>query len=307
MSVYTFNSNQDLHDNLRLGAELYDVVVPEDSMVKRLINERLLMPVEVGRMSNFRFVADRFRDPWFDPGRRFSAPYMWGTTGFLYDPAQVPDGADVESWKLFFDPPPELAGKVVAVDVQREVYAAAAFYLGLDPCTENPAEAQRILDVLVDQKRGLAYYHSTGDINFRAKAFSARRIAVYQVWNGAAHRVRELLPHLVYVYPKEGIHAWEDNLAVSASALHPKNAKVFINWMLDPKNIAEASNYNGYANAISDSAAYLNPELLDDPAVTPPAEYETRFRTVDICSHIAQQLSDKVWVRLWPRKKEYSK
>ena len=162
-------------------------------------------------MANFAKVSKLFfRDPWYDPGRKYSdaGPYMWGTTGYLayYDSAKVNGGKLLEeSWKEFFEPRAELVGKIGALDDQLELYRAAAFLSRhLDPCTENPKEAQKILDLLLAQKPKLAMYNSqTGTI----ERMIAREVAMH-------HPVKERrrpphqgvgLPTAVYVYPKEGL------------------------------------------------------------------------------------------------------
>src|SRR5262249_55397697 len=151
---------EEMLKNLRVGAGNYDVIVPSAWAIKILIDEGLLQPIDAPSMPNFKNVKQRFTDPWFDPGRKYTVPYMWGTTGFVYDSAQVKGGKLDESWKEYFDPRPELVGKVAALDDEVEVYAAAAYYVGVDPCTEDPAEARKILDVLLAQKPKLAFYNS---------------------------------------------------------------------------------------------------------------------------------------------------
>ena len=296
--VDMYYSSQELYETLKAGTAVYDIVIPEDAMVKTLIDEGRLLRIDAASMPNFVNVQKRFVDPWFDPGRHYSAPYLWGTTGFVYDPEQI-SGIVPESWEIFFEPPPELKGKIVALDEKKTVYGSAAFYLGIDPCTDDDAEAQRILDLLMSQKESLAYYANSG--MQQSEIFSEGTVAVRQVWNGVLFRLKKQLPRLVYVYPKEGVPVWEDNFAVPSNAPRPNNAKTFINWMLQPENMAAATNHITTANAIEGSAASIDDELLADPNVIPPAEYEDRFRTIESCSPKAQALRDRVWARLWPR------
>ncbi|MGO4816389.1 extracellular solute-binding protein, partial [Cupriavidus sp. 2MCAB6] len=139
----------------------------------------------------------------------------------------------------------ELVGKIAALNDQGEMFSAAAIYLGLDTCTENPADAQRILELLAKQKPSVKIYSSTGTID----RVAAGEVALHQQWNGASHRARAKLPTAVFVYPTEGMNLWGDNFAVPKGAANPENAKLFLNWMMDPRNAAEASNFSGYNNA----------------------------------------------------------
>src|SRR3546814_12414350 len=95
-------------------------------------------------------------------------------------------------------------------------------------------------------------------------------------WNGASHRTKEKLPSAVYVYPTEGITFWADNFVVPTSAPNKENAKTFINWMMAPENIAIASNFTGYMNAIRGSDAFMDEALKNDPAETGRASCRER-------------------------------
>jgi spermidine/putrescine transport system substrate-binding protein len=100
------------------------------------------------------------------------------------------------------------------------------------------------------------------------------------------------------MYPKEGITVWDDNFVVPRGAPNPENARTFINWMMEPENIAEASNFTGYMNAIAGSEEFLKEELRSDPAVNMPDEYTDRLRPLENCSPAARELRDRVWTRL---------
>lgn len=294
VTLDTYDSNETLLAKLQAGAAGYDVVVPSDYMVEIMIAEGMLEKIDVNQMPNFKNIAKTFEDFPFDPGRSYSAPYLWGTTGFTYDSERVPGGKLEESWSSFFEPPAELDGQVAALNDEVELYNAAAYYVGVDKCTEDPKAGQRILAVLEAQKPKLAMYQSDGTI----ERMIAKEVIVHQQWNGAAHRTKQQLPSAVYVYPKEGIGVFSDHLVVPKGAKNIENAKLFIDWMMAPENIAAASNFAGYMNAIEGSTQFLKAELRDDPAVNMPAEYADRLRPSENCSAAARDLRNRVWTRL---------
>ncbi len=294
VNLDVYDSNESLLAKLKAGATGYDVIVPSDYMVKIMIDEGLLEKIDAYKLTNFKNVADFSVRPPFDPRREYSAPYMWGVTGFTYDAARVPGGKLEDSWKSFFEPPEALRGKVVALNDANDLYSAAAYYLGFDQCTEDPKQAEKILAVLLKQKPYLAAYNSDGTI----ERMQAREVIMHHQWNGAAHRTKKKLPTAVFVYPKEGLPFWNDNFAVPKGAKNKAGAIRFINWMMDPKNIAVASNFTGYNNSIKGSSAYFEPALKADPAVNTPANLTSRFRPNKICSQKAIDLRDKVWTRL---------
>ena len=290
MDIY--DSNESMLKQVRSGTKTYDLVVPSDYMVRFMIAEGLAEQIDVSQMSNFENVSPPHDSPPFDPQRRYSAPYMWGTTGFAYDSARSPDLTP--SWKEFFEPREDLKGLVVSLNDPIDTWNAAAHYLGISSCTESAEDADRIRGVLENQKSHLAMYSSSGVI----ERMAAGEVIMHQMWNGAAHRARARRETITYVYPKEGLDVWGDHFVVPKGAANVENARTFINWMMDPKNAAEASNYTGYMNAISGSDQYLDPGLQDDPAVNMPEEYADRLRPLLGCSKAARELRDKVWMQI---------
>lgn len=294
VTLDTYDSNETLLAKLQAGGTGYDVIVPSDYMVATMIEAGLLQKIDVSAMPAFKNLASPFDQQWFDPERAYTAPYMWGTTGFSYDSQRVPGGQLDDSWRSFFEPPAELRGQVAALNDEVELYNAAALYLGVDKCTESPDEAQRILTVLEKQKPALAMYQSDGTI----ERMIAGEVIMHHQWNGAAHRTREQLRSAVFVYPREGINFWQDNLAVPVGAPNPENAKTFINWMMQPENIAAASNFTGYMSGIAGAEAFMDESLRSDPAVVMPAEYAPRLSPARNCSDAARELRNRVWTRL---------
>lgn len=288
----SYDSNETLLAKLQAGAAGYDVIVPSGYMVAILIEQGIVQKLDKSAMDNFENVLEAFRDPPHDPGRQYSAPYMWGTTGYSYDSAKV--GEVEESWAPFFDPQGPFAGRLAMLDDQVEGWNAAAYLLGIDKCTTSPQDAARILEVLEAQKPAVALYNSDGTI----ERMAAGEVVAHMQWNGAAHRTKESLPGLVYVYPQEGVSAWDDNFMVPADAPNPENAMIFINWMMKPENIAIASNYTGYMNAVEGADEFLEPALREDPAVNMPPEYADRLRPERECPAETHELRDRVWTRL---------
>jgi len=302
-----FDTNETMLTNVETGVGNYDVIVPSDYMVKIMIDRGLLQPVHARDMENFKYVKAPFDSPWYDPGREYSVPNMQGTSGFVYDERQVEGGKLEESWREFFDPRPELIGKVVALDDQRELYIAAAYYLGIDPCTEDADEAKRILDLLLAQKPKLAYYTTGTNPNLPdplqavVDEMNSGTLALGETWDGEGRRLKRIVPTVTYVAPVEGTAFWQDAYVIPYSAWNPDNARVFLNWIMDPENIAAVSSYSGYTNAIAGSEAFMEPKLAADQANGLSPEFQARLRSVGSCSEAAMELNARVWSRLWPR------
>jgi len=294
VTLDVYDSNETLLAKLQAGAAGYDVVVPSDYMVDIMIKQGLIQEIDAGQMPDFKNVGSPFDKPWYDPERKYSAPYMWGTTGFSYDTAKVEGGKVDDSWWTIFNPDGPFKGHLAMLNDPVEVYKAAAMYLKVDSCTESSEDAGKIFKLLEAQKPAVALYNSDGTI----ERMVAGEVTAHMQWNGAAHRTKEGKPTVAYVYPKEGINFWNDNFAIPKGARNVENAKTFINWMMKPENIAIASNFTGYNNGIRGSTELMDAKLRDDPAVNTPQEMQSRLNPNKNCSPAAVELRDRVWTRL---------
>jgi spermidine/putrescine transport system substrate-binding protein len=294
VSIDTYDSNETMLAKLQAGGAGYDVVVPTGPTVQTMIRSGLILKIDASKLSNFKNVRTPFDKPDFDPDRAYSVPYMWGTTGLAYDTAKI-GGAKIEdSWKELFEPRPEYAGKIGMLKDVNEVLGSAAYYLGYDYCFDKPEQGQKVLELLEKQKSAVKVYNSEGTVD----RVGGGDVAMELMWNGAYHRAHKKLPSVLYVYPREGLNFWGDNFSVPKGAKNLDNALLFLNWMMDPKNAAEASNFVGYNNAIKGSDAYLDPSLREDPAVNTPEELTARFRLLRDCPKAAVDLKEKIWTRL---------
>ena len=294
VTLDTYDTNESMLAKLQAGGAGYDVVVPTGPTLKQMIREGLVQKIDANTLPNAKNLKPPFDKPDFDPTRAYSAPYMWGGTGIAYDTAAVQGGKLEDSWKEIFEPRPEFVGKIAMLSDMGEVFAAAAFYLHLDRCTTNPQDGQKILDVLQKQKPSVKVYSASGTIDRLASG----EVAMHQMWNGSFHRAHAKKESLAYFYPTEGANLWGDNLAVPKAAPHLESAKTFLNFMMDPKNAAEASNYTGYNNAITGSDQYLNESLRTDPAVNVPAAIATRFSPTLECPAASTDMRERIWTRL---------
>lgn len=292
--IDTYDSNGMLLAKLEGGGGEYDVAAPSQTTLKGLIESGALLKFDAKLLPNFKNVAKPFDSIESDPGREYSVPYTWGMDSFAYDSAKLPGGKLEESWKVLFDPSSELKGKISMIKPDA-LYYAAALYLGINRCTEDPAEGKKILDILQQQKDAVKTYVENGGA--KDQLVNGEVIAG-MIGNGAYHRARKDVPSLVYVYPKEGVSVWFDNFVIPAKARHVENAKIFLNWMMDPKNAAEAANYTSDNVSINGAGPFLEAALRDDPAVNVPASVSDRLKPMAQCSAKANDLRGRIWASL---------
>ena len=291
VTVDTYDSNETLLAKLQAGATGYDIVVPSQHFVKIMVREGLLQKVGVSSMPNFKNVDPRWKFPEWDPEQEYTAPWQWGSASFSFR-ADLYSGKG-ESLKEFFEPSEEVRGRLQVFKTPDEVYNMANLYLGLPFCSENPEHAKQVLALFQKQKPYVLLYSSEG-MNDR---LASGEVIMANHWNGYSMKGRlEGNPNITYAYPKEGIVGWFDSLAVPVGAQNVEAAKKFMNFVMDPENIALQSNFAGYSNAIMGSEQYFTEELKNSPEINVPQGVPVKFG--EACSPKAQKLIDRVWTKL---------
>jgi len=294
VTLDTYDTNESMLAKLQAGGAGYDVVVPTGPTLQQMIRDGLVLKVDASTMANVKNIKKPFDHPDFDPERAYSVPYMWGSTGLVYDTTKVAGGKIDDSWKELFEPRPDFVGKIGMLKDMGEVMVAAAYYLGFDQCTEKPEEGQKMLELLEKQKPAVKIYSAEGTVD----RVAGGEVTMEHMWNGSFHRAHAKLPTIAFVYPREGLNLWGDNFAVPKGAKHVENAKLFLNFMMDPKNAAEASNFTGYNNAIAGSEQYVKDDLRSDPAFNTPETMIPRLKQIRLCSKAALDLRERIWTRL---------
>ena len=289
VNLSNYDSNETMLATLAAGGTGYDVIVPSDYIIPTLIEQDLIQPIDAFAMENAANIDPAFLNPYFDDGRVYTAPYLYGTTGLAVDTSQVPDPPD--SWAEFFAVPDGSDGSIGMMNDQVEVIHAVLRAVGATPCSTDAADYARAEEMLDGFKPSVSVINSDGII----ERMAAGENSIHMEWNGAAYRSWLENPNLVYVYPSDGLTLWQDNFAVPAGAPNLEQAKVFINWMMDPSNIAEATNWNAYGNAIVGSDAFVDPDLASSPMVVPGSEQLAFAAPVESCSVEAIDLYDRLW------------
>jgi spermidine/putrescine transport system substrate-binding protein len=290
VTLDSYDSNETMLAKVKEGNTGYDVVMPGDYMIAIMIEEDLLAKVDPSAMENFANVDPKWVDVYWDAGRKYSIPYQWGTTSFNVDTAVY--GGDINTLELLFNPPVELQGRINMLNDMNDVINAALRYKGYDRCNADAEQMRDVLDTLLAAKT----HWRTMDYGTIEKLTSGD-VDLSQNWNGAAMRARADRPTLQYAYPVEGYTGWMDNVAVLADAPNMENAKLFINFMMDPENAAMTSNFARYANGITGSDAYMDAEMLSAPEIVPPAGVPAPD-FVEPCSQEVVDMYNKVWTRL---------
>lgn len=290
ITLDTYDSNETLLAKLKSGSTGYDIVVVSSDFVSVFAKEGLIQKIDAAKLPGYDQIESRWRSPAWDKGNAYSVPYDWGVTGFVVNTKFVKDTPD--TLQVLFEPPAAAKGKVGMLGAPSEVISLAEAYLGMPPCQTDTANMKKVSDLLERQAPDVKLYNSDGIIDRMA----SNETLIHQTWNGDAARVRANNPDVRFVFPKEGVVGWMDNMAVPTGAKHPDNAKLFMQFMLRPENSALSSNFTHYASAITGREAFYDAALRDAPELKVPASTKIIFSPA--CSETATKLMDRVWTKL---------
>ena len=291
VTVTDYDSNETALAKVRQGGSGFDIVVPSQTHLPIWINEGLLLETNPAGMENFKNIAPEWADPSFDPGRKYSVPWAWGTIGVVVN-TDVYKG-DVNTWKIIFETPDELKGKVNVVPEMKDVVTAAIRYVGGEQCTTDKEVLKKARDLLVAAKPNWVAMEYGAVDKMKAGDFKAS-----STWNGAGLRIRLARPEVKFGYPKEGFTYWSDNVVVLKDAKNAENAKLFQNFIMDPEVAAGLSAFHRYANGIAGSEKFMPADMKDAPEIVIPEENKAYGTMSLMCSPEADAIYTKIWTEL---------
>lgn len=291
VTLTEYDSNETAMAKIEAGGHGFDIIVPSASVIPIYIDKGLLLKSEPSQMSNFKNVDPKWIDVAWDSGRHYTVPWVWGTTGVMVN-TNVYKG-DINTSAVIFDPPEELKGKVNVVPSMNEVIDMAIGYVGGEPCTTDKAILKAARDKLMAAKASWASIDYPSFEKFIKEDLNA---SVF--WSGAAMRIRAENPGFAYGYPKEGYSLWQDNVAILTDAKNVENAKLFLNFIMEPENAALISNYTRYGNAVLGSEKFMDKGLADAPEMNIPAEFKAAAHFLATCPADVQQIYSRIWIDL---------
>jgi len=292
VTMDTYDSNEALLASLKAGTiGSYDVAVPGDYMVEILAAEGLLDTIADGELANMGNIAPEWADPSFDPGRKHSIPYQWGSTSFSVN-RDVFSG-NINTTDMIFNPPAEVAGKINVLDSQGEVMALASLHLGIPQCSNDRDQLKALDELLQSASANWASFGS----DVAKDVLVSGDAAVGMIWNGFSAKARAEGANIEYSYPDQGFVVWMDNVVLLADAPNRANALLFMDFLLEPENIAAVTNYAQYAAGVTGVTEFLEPELAAMPENN-PRDGAGPGAFVAVCDQATQEVYDRIWTRL---------
>lgn len=291
MTIDTYDSNEAMLASLKAGRlGEYDVAVPGDYMVEIMAKQGLLDSFAPEEVPNFGNIQEEWLDVPFDPGRKHSIPYQWGSTAFSVN-RDVYKG-DINTLAIIFSPPEELRGRINVLDSQGEVLALASMYMGIPQCTQDRDQLKALMDMLLKAKTSWASFGS----DIAKDVLVSGDAAAGMIYNGFSAKARAEGANVEYAYPKEGAVVWMDNVVLLKDAPNRENALKFMNFLLEPENAAAVTNYAAYTAGVKGTEPFLADEIKNSPENNPPKG--ATFDFVAACDEETQRLYDTIWTNL---------
>lgn len=250
VNVQNYASNEEMLAKLMAGGGNFDLIQPSEYVVEALIKDDALRPLDPKAIPNLKNLAPEFRELAFDPGNKYSVPWMAGTVGIVVNTELVTE--PVEGFVDVFQE--KYAGNIVVLDDAREIVSWAFMTEGIpvnDVTDENLEKVKPLLSKWLPMVRVF-------DSDSPKTALQNGDVALGIVWSGEGAILVDADKKFKWVLPKEGTHLFVDSLVIPKTAEHPKNAEVFMNYILRP----------GISKRISEEFPYLNPNLAGRELLT---------------------------------------
>lgn len=253
----TFDSNEAMYTKVQQGGTQYDIAIPSEYMIDRMIEEDLLHELDYSKIEGMEHLIPEFLDQPFDPGNKYSVPYFWGTMGIIYNDKMIEEGA-ITRWEDLWTP--EYRERIMLIDGAREIVGLTLQSLGYSLNSRDLSE-------LSEAEAKLA------ELAPNVKAIVADEIKMYMIqeeaplavtFSGEAADMMWENESLHYVLPEEGSNLWFDNMVIPKTAQNIDGAHAFISFMLRPENAAINAEYIGYSSPNQTAIE----ELIDEEIVS---------------------------------------
>ena len=276
-----FESNEDMYADVVSNPNKYDVLIPSDYTIDRLIKEGRLKKIDKTKVNNIDNVASEYLSPEYDKNNDYVIPYMTGTLGILYNKKKVYE--PINSWNVLFDS--RYRGKILMWDSERDCLGATLKMLGYSMNSNNINELSEAQNKLISQ-RSIAKY---GEEEIRDMMIADEGVLALMYSGEAKHAINQNF-NLAYVIPKEGGNKWVDGFVIMKNTKNLEMAQNFINFMCRPNIAVRNMTATGYTSAIKGAWS----EFGNDPVMFPSKEELDRCEAF-MYDKSATQMYDKIW------------
>lgn len=290
-----FTDNESMYAVLSSGAASYDIVVPSDYMVGKLIQEGMLAKLDFDNIPNFKYINDDFKNLEYDPENAYSVPYTWGTVGIFYNTKYVHEEDLAQGWDLLWDE--TYSGRIFMFDNQRDAFGIALNKLGYSMNTTDPAHWEAAYEALVEQKPLLHQY--VMDQVFDKMINEEGWIAPYYSGDGIIMMDEEEgNPAIDFFVPESGTNRFVDALCVPVNSPHKREAEMYINFLCRTDIALMNAEYIGYSTPHAEAQQLLDPEIGQNENFYPSEEVLAKTEIFLTLPQETGAYMDQLWMRL---------
>ena len=286
----TFESNEAMYGVLKNEGASYDVVIPSDYMISRMIEEDMLEPLNFDNIPNFEDVDPALKNPDYDPENLYSVPYMWGLLGIIYNTSMVEETPT--SWDIMFDE--NYSGQILMFNNSRDAIGIALKQLGYSYNTTDENQIKEAVDLLIQQKP-LVQSYVMDDIFEKMQSGSA---AIGAYYYGDFLTMQEVNPYLAFCLPEEGTNLYVDAMCIPKNAENKENAEIFINYMCSTQAGLKNCEEIWYSSPLLSVREELDPEVSGDPYAYPDESILAQCESFKNLPADTLALYDSEWTRL---------
>ncbi len=286
-----YDSNETMYSMIAGGGTDYDVVIPSDYMIARMIEEDMLEPLNFDNIPNFADIDPELKNPEYDPENLYSVPYMWGLMGVIYNTTMV-DETDLGSWDLLWNE--KYADDIVMIDNSRDAIGIALKRLGYSYNTTDAAQITEAVDTLLEQKPILQGY-AMDEIFGKLEGANA---AIGTYYYGDYLTMVENNPDLGFYIPEEGTNIYVDAMCILKDAPNKENAEIFINYMCSTEAGLKNCEEIWYSSPLLSVREELDPEVSSDPYAYPDETIMAQCESYAGLPQDILDLYDSEWTRL---------
>ena len=287
----TYENNEVMYSKVKLQqGKGYDIIVPSAYLVAKMREEGLLQEIDPKKLTNLKNLSISLMNKPYDPGNKYSIPYLWGSTGIAVNSKAI-DPATISGWADLWDS--KWQGKLLLVDDVREVFHMALRKQGHSTNTTNPEEIKAAYEDLQKLMPNVRVFNADAP----REPFLAGDVDLGMIWSGEAIMAQKENPEIKYIYPKEGAGFWVDSFTILKGAENVDNAHKFIDYMLKAEvgqKVVEELGYstpNGAARELMDEATRDNPIIFPAADVIDQGEFQNNVGD-------AMKLYDGYWEKL---------
>lgn len=284
-----YSSNDALMAKLKSGTR-YDIVAPSANFVPLMIEQNLLQPLPAHISAIGENLAENIKEPVYDPEYKYAMPLFYGTTAIAVNTKLTDE--EITSWDQFFSRPSGEAPSIGVLDDTATLMTLASIAIGRKSCDGSPETLAQLQDLLIAQKPYVKVYGSSGYF----ERMAAGEVALQMAWSGDVYTARQENPDLKYIYPEEGVELWLDSLAIPSNAQNVEAAAKFIEFVMEPRNQAQYSEFSGQIPTHKDTVSFLSDDIRNSPEFNIPETTHTYLSLA--CPADVVQAYGRIWENL---------